>query len=430
MLKLFKYLKPYKYTIYVIIILTFTQTITQLFLPTLMSDIVDIGIENKDFSYIFKIGLIMLIVALLGAICVVYANYLSAKTAVGFGRDLRSKLFSHVQSFSLHEFDQIGTASLITRTTNDITQVQNVIIVILRMMLTAPVMCIGGIIMAVKKDSKLSLIILIILPLLVGIISIVAVKGIPLFKKMQEKLDRLNLVMRENLNGIRVIRAFNRDEYEKEKFNVANMELTNTATRVNKIMAVVMPMMMIIFNFTTIAIIWFGGIRINNGYMQVGDLMAFIQYIMQIMFSLIMVSLMFVFIPKASVSAVRINEVLNITPEIKDIINESIEDDTEIKGYIEFQNVTFSYPGAEEPAIKDISFKAGPGEITAIIGSTGSGKSTLINLIPRFYDIDNGSILIDGKSITEMTQDTLRKKIGFVPQKAILFNGTNSDNIK
>lgn len=393
-----------------------------------MSYIVDIGIANGDTGYIMKIGGLMLLIAGVGTICAVIASFLSSKTSMGFGRDLRGEIFEHVEDFSLEEFDQIGTSSLITRTTNDVTQVQQVTMMMLRMMVRAPLMCIGGIIMAISKDAKLSIIIVVVVPVIALFMTIIAKKGMPLFKIMQEKIDRLNLVLREKLTGIRVIRAFNRVDYEKERFNEANRDLTDTAIKVNRIMAAAMPAMMLLLNFTTIAIIWFGGMRVGDGDMHVGDLMAFIQYIMQIMFSLIMFSMMFIMIPRASASADRINEVLESVPHIEDPVE--AEDALKSGGHIEFKDVTFSYPGAEKPALSNISFNVEPEEVTAIIGGTGSGKTTLINLIPRFYDIDEGSILFNGVDVREMKQETLREKIGFVPQKALLFSGTIAENIR
>jgi ATP-binding cassette, subfamily B, multidrug efflux pump len=428
MIKLFRFLKPYRIPVAVVVVLTFLQTLSELYLPTLMSDIVDIGIVKGNTNYIIQIGGFMVLVAAGGSICAVIAGFLSSRTAMGFGKLLRGKIFSRVESFSLHEFDQIGTASLITRTTNDITQIQMVTFMMLRLFMMAPIMCIGGIIMAVSKDPHLSLVIVFSLPLLTGAIWLITGRSVPLFKVMQVKLDKLNRVLREGLTGIRVIRAFNRIDHEKSRFHEANQDLTNTAIRVNKIMAGLMPMMMLVMNFTTIAIIWFGGIRISHGEMQVGNLMAFLQYVMQIMFSLIMFSMIFVMLPRASASATRINEVLAIVPEIKDA--DVVKNADSRSGYLEFKNVTFSYPGAEQPALSNISFQANPGEVTAIIGGTGSGKSSLVGLIPRFYDIDSGSILVDGVDLREMAQETLRRKIGFVPQKAILFTGTITDNIR
>ncbi|MFB6367455.1 ABC transporter ATP-binding protein [Paenibacillus elgii] len=428
MLKLFAYLKPYRVPIAIVLALIFLQSLSDLYLPTLMADIVDIGVVQGDTPYILQIGGFMLLVAAGGTICSVAASYYSSKVAAGFGQRLRSSVFEHVENFSLQEFDRIGTASLITRTTNDITQVQQVLTMILRMMISAPMLCIGGIIMAVSKDAKLSLVLIVIIPVLVGAIFLIASQGIPLFKAMQTKLDKLNLVLREGLTGIRVIRAFNRAGHEKRRFNDANLDLTGTALKVNRIMGAMMPVMMLTMNFATIAIIWFGGFRIDSGDMQVGSLMAFLQYAMQIMFSLMMVSMMFVMIPRASVSAARIREVLDMAPTLND--PEQAKNGGTLKGHIEFQQVSFSYPGAEKPAISDITFKAGPGEVTAIIGGTGAGKSTLISLIPRFYDVAGGRVLVDGTDVREMTQETLRAKIGFVPQKAVLFSGTIRDNIR
>jgi ATP-binding cassette subfamily B protein len=428
MIKLFRFLKPYAATVVAIVALFFLQSMAELYLPTLMSDVVDKGIYNGDTSYIMKTGGFMLLVAGGSAVCVIIASLLASKTAMKFGRDLRKKVFERAESFSLNEFDKIGTSSMITRTTNDITQVQTVTVMMMRMMISAPLMCIGGIIMAVQKDKGLSWVLVVVIPLLVGVIGFIAAKGVPLFKAMQVKIDKLNLVVRENLTGIRVIRAFNRVDDEKKRFVAANEDLTNNAIKVNLIMAAMMPIMMLIMSLTSVAIIWFGGIRIDKGDMQVGAMMAFIQYVTQIMFSLIMVSMMFVLIPRAQASAIRINEVLDMEPEIID--PEKPDNIQKQRGYIEFKDVTFSYPGAEQPAINNISFSARPGEVTAIIGGTGSGKSTLISLIPRFYDIDSGNILIDGVDISKMTQEALRAKIGFVPQKAVLFSGTITENIK
>ena len=438
MIKLLKNLKPYRLSIMGVIVFIFLQSLSELYLPTLMSDIVDTGVVNGDVNYIVRIGGWMILIAVVAMISSVLGSYLAAKVATGFGRDLRTKVFTKVESFSLEEFDEKGTASLIIRTTNDITQIQQLVITMLRMFLRAPLLFIGGIIMAVLKDAKLSLVLVVILPILTITILLVAKKSMFLFKSMQTKLDKLNLVLREYLTGIRVIRAFNREVYEKKRFHKANFDLTETAKKVNLLMAVLIPLMMLILNLAIVAIIWFGSIRINNGGMQVGDLMAFIQYASQIMFSLIMVSMMFIMVPRASVSAIRINEVLDVEPKIKDPmipkesqleIENGIISEKDKRGYLEFDGVSFCYQGAEEPAIKNISFRSNPGELTAIIGSTGSGKSTLINLIPRFYDVTSGRILIDGVDIRELTQEKLHAKIGLVSQKVVLFTGTIAENI-
>lgn len=428
MIKLYRFIKPFTVSILAILLLVFLQTLAELYLPTLMSDIVDTGIVNGDTGYIMKIGGLMLLITALGTVCAITASFLSARTSVGFGRILRSKVFSRVEDFSLQEFNEIGTATLITRTTNDINQIQTVTFMILRMMVSAPMMCIGGIIMAVSKDRPLSLCIVVVIPVIIALIAIIISKAMPLFKLMQIKLDKINLVLRENLTGIRVIRAFNRIGREKQRFAEANYDLCQNAIRVNKLMASLMPSMMLVMNFTIIAIIWFGSIRIDNGDMQVGSLMAFIQYAMQIMMSLVMVAMMFIMLPRASASAIRINEVLETNPQIKDP-EETLSAD-KAQGILEFKNVSFSFPGAEKPAISNISFTARPGETTALIGGTGSGKTSLINLIPRFYDVDEGSVLVDGVDVREMSQKSLRAKIALVPQKSVLFSGSISDNIR
>lgn len=428
MIKLYRFMKPFTISIVAVLLLVFLQTLAELYLPTLMSDIVDTGIVNGDTGYIMKIGGMMLLITALGTLCAIAASFLSARTSVGFGTILRSKVFSRVEDFSLQEFNEIGTATLITRTTNDINQMQTVTFMILRMMVSAPMMCIGGIIMAVSKDRPLSLCIVVAIPVIIAIIAVIISKAMPLFKLMQIKLDKINLVLRENLTGIRVIRAFNRIGREQQRFAEANYDLSQNAIRVNKLMASLMPSMMLVMNFTIIAIIWFGSIRIDNGDMQVGSLMAFIQYAMQIMISLVMVAMMFIMVPRASASAIRINEVLETNPEIKD--PEEPHSLDKAQGMVEFKNVSFSFPGAEEPAISNISFTARPGETTAIIGGTGSGKTSLINLIPRFYDVDEGSVLVDGVDVREMSQKSLRAKIALVPQKSVLFTGSINDNIR
>jgi len=427
MIKLLKNLTTYKWAVLAVLILVFAQSMSDLYLPTLMADIIDKGVVTGDTAYIWKIGAVMLGITGLGALAAIAASYYSSKAAMGLGRDIRRKVFNHVERFTLQEFDQVGTASLITRTTNDITQVQQVVIMMLRMVVSAPIMFVGGLIMAVSKDAKLSLVIVAAMPVLVVSILLILWKGVPLFGQVQKRLDRLNLVLRENLTGIRVIRAFNRESQEKVRLTKANADLTDVSIKVNKIMAFLMPVMMLVMNLTVVGVIWFGGIRINNGGMQIGDLMAFIQYVMQIMFALVMASVMFVMIPRAAVSAKRINEVLEMEPTMVDAGTASADKE---RGTLVFDGVTFSYPGAEAPVLSDISFTARPGEITAVIGGTGSGKSTLVNLIPRFYDVTAGSIQVNGVDSQAVPQEELRSKIGFVPQKALLFTGTIADNIR
>lgn len=428
MIKLYRFLKPFKFLIAVVLGLVFLQTLSDLYLPTLMSDIINKGLIEGDTNYIVRTGGLMLLITAGGTICAIIATYISSKVAVGLGRIIRNKVFDRVESFSLHEFDKIGTATLITRTTNDITQVQTVTVVIMRMMISAPMMAIGGVILALQKDGPLTLVLAVAIPVLAAVLILIAFKGIPRFKLMQTKLDKINLVLRENLTGIRVIRAFNRSENENVRFDAANADFTDNATKVNRIMAFLMPAIMMGMNLTTIAVLWFGALRINSGNLDLGSLMAFTQYAMMIMFSLLMVSMMFIFVPRAQAASVRINEVLDTVPGINDPEKATtcgIE-----RGFVEFKDVSFSYHGAEQPAISGITFSAKPGEITAIIGGTGSGKSTLVNLIPRFYDVNSGSVLIDGVDVREMTQECLRSKIGFVPQKTVLFSGSINENLK
>lgn len=424
---LLKYMKPYKKYIGAIVTLTFFNALGELFLPSLMSKIVDMGIIKGDIPYIVKTGGFMLLVAAFSGASIIASAYLSSKTAMSFSRDLRKEVFTKVESLSLGEFNEIGTASLITRNINDIAQVQQVAIMSLRMMIRAPLMLVGGIIMAVSKNKKLSLILVGVMPFLVLLILAVGKKGFPLFKEIQERIDGLNLVIREKITGIRVVRAFDKVDYEEKRFDKANRDLTETNLKVTRIMDLMMPLLNIFLNFTIIAIIWFGSKEVDMGRMQVGVLMAFIQYVMLIMFSLIMVSVMFIMIPRAAASANRINEVLSIEPTIIDKEDAldigSIED-------LEFRNVDFFYGESEKKVLEDINFKVRRGETLAIIGGIGSGKSSLINLIPRFFDPSSGEILLNGINIKDISQASLRANMGYVPQKSFLFSGSIRDNLK
>jgi ATP-binding cassette, subfamily B, multidrug efflux pump len=428
MIKLLRFLKPYRMTVILVTILAFAQSIANLYLPTLLADIIDKGVLAKDTGYIWRTGGVMLLVTLGGTICAIIGAYYGARAATGFGKGIRASIFNHVTRFSLHEFDSVSTASLITRTTNDTTQVQQVMVMILLMLITAPMLAIGGIILAVHEDAQLSLVLVVAIPILVGAILLLMTKAIPLFQVMQVKLDKLNLILDEGLTGVRVVRAFDRVRSEEQRFDQANADLTDVAIRVNRLVAVLMPIMMLVLNGSSVAILWFGANLVNSGNMQIGALPAFLLYAMQILFAMLMVSMMFILLPRSEASAKRINEILAMKPEIADA--EQVKAPTELKGWLEFEDVTFSYPGAEEPAISQISFQAKPGQVTAIIGGTGAGKSTLVNLIPRFYDIDSGHIRVDGTDVRELSQETLRSKIGFVPQKAVLFSGTIAENIR
>lgn len=379
-------------------------------------------------AYILNIGIIMLLITLLSVACSVTVGLLAARTAAGLSRDLRQNVFKKVVNFSNAEFDKFSTASLITRSTNDITQIQMVVIMMIRMVFYAPILGVGGIIRAIDKDSSMWWIIALAVIVLLGLVGIVFSISLPRFKVMQKLIDRLNLVTRENLSGMMVIRAFNMQPFEEQRFDRANQDLTGTSLFVNRVMVVMFPAMMLIMNGMSLLIIWIGSHQVAQSAMQVGDMMAFLQYAMQIVFSFLMLSFMFIIIPRASVSADRIADVLGTEASINDP-DEPGQFHEPFKGTIEFRNVCFRYPGAEEDVLHDISFIAKPGHTTAFIGSTGSGKSTIVNLIPRFYDVTDGSILLDGTDIREVTQHTLREKIGYVPQKSTLFSGTIESNL-
>ncbi|RFQ33285.1 ABC transporter ATP-binding protein [Listeria monocytogenes] len=422
-----KRLKPYWLSITAVLVLTFGQVIGQLYLPTLMSNIIDKGVVTGDTNYIWSTGMQMLLISFASVILSVIVVYLASRISMGFGKDLRDKIFTKVEDFSLQEFDKVGTSSLITRTTNDVVQIQNVLYMMMRLMVMAPIMLLGGIIMAVGRDAKLSLIFVVVLPLLLLLVVILGGKAMPMFKSLQKKMDKLNRVIREGLTGIRVVRSFNRNEDELEKFEEANADYATTAIKVNRLLSLMSPLMMLLMNLTSIAIVWIGSIFIGNGDMQVGDLMAFIQYAMQIMMSFMMLSAVFIMIPRAGASAERINEVLDMNAEI---LNPENPKTSTPPAKLSFENVTFRYEGAEKPVIEDITFEANAGETVAIIGSTGAGKSTLINMIPRFYDVESGVVKINGIDVREMDQSSLRQKIGLVPQKAVLFTGTIASNMR
>ena len=428
MIKLLRFLEPYRSLLVLVLVLAIGQTAANLYLPNLMSDIVNNGIAKFNTGYIWRTGGIMTLVAIGGAVCAVVGIFFSSQVATGMVKTIRAQIFNKVLGFSLHEFDTVSTASLITRTTNDTTQVQQVMVMILNMLITAPLTLVVGIILALNQDVGLSWILVAIMPVLIGVVIFLLTRAVPLFSVMQSKLDKLNLILDENLTGVRVVRAFNREKHEEQRFDIANRDVTDIAIRVNQLIASMMPVMMLMINVSSVAIIWFGSIRVDQGKLQMGAMFAFLQYAIQILFALLMVALMFIMIPRAEASANRINEVLEMEPEIKD--PEEAKDTAQRHGYVEFQDVTFSYHGAEQPALSNISFSASPGKVTAIIGGTGSGKSTLVNLIPRFYDVDSGKILVDGVETREMSQEFLRAKIGFVPQKAVLFTGTVNDNLR
>ena len=428
MLKLLRLLAAFRGAVVVVLVLALAQSLGVLLLPRLMSDIVDKGIVRGDQRVILETGGLMLLMSSIATLCAIGGNFFAAKVATGFGRRLRGRIFARVEHFSVHQFERFGAASLTTRTTNDTTQVQQMLVMMLTMVITAPMMMIGGTVLALSQDTQLAWVLLAVMPVMAVVFFAILRAAVPLSQAMQTKIDRLNLVLGEGLSGVRVIRAFDRGAHQRERFDHANLDLTNTAIAVNRLTAFLMPALILMLNLTSIAIIWVGSHRIDAGVMQVGAMIASLQYAMQILFAVFMVTAMFVMLPRASAAAARINEVLDLTSEIVDGAAQT--PGAARRGVVEFRDVTFQYPGAEEPALTGVTFTAHPGEITAIIGGTGSGKSTLAGLIPRFYDVNHGSVLVDGVDVREMTQDDLRARIGFVPQKAVLFAGTVAANIR
>jgi len=390
-----------------------------------------VGIDTGKLqtNYILHVGLLMLLITILSAFSTIMVAFFGSKVAAGVARDLRKDIFTRVESFSIAEFDKFSTASLITRTTNDIFQIQMLLVIMIRMVFYAPVMGVGGVFKALSKSHSMSWIIALAVIILLGLIAVLYKIAMPKFMLMQKLIDRLNLVARENLSGIMVVRAFNSEEFEEERFDKANQDLTKVGLFVNRSMAVMFPTMMLVMNGITLLIVWVGAHQIQNSSMQVGDMLAFMQYAIQIIFAFLMLSALFILIPRASVSAQRIAEVLATEPSVKDPENPKSFDESK-KGMVEFRNVSFKYPGAEEYVLKNISFKILPGQTVGIIGRTGSGKSTLVNLILRFYDATEGQVLVDGVDVREVRQEDLRKRIGYVPQKSWLFSGTIKSNLK
>lgn len=427
MLKLLGLLRPFRALVAVVCLLAFAQSLASLYLPRLMADIVDHGIVRGDSRRILSIGGLMLVVAVAGTACAVAGSFFSSRVATGFGRLVRGQIFERVSRFSVHQFEHFSTASLITRTTNDTTQVQAMLIMLLGMAITAPLMAIGGVALSLSQDARLARVLIAVVPILAVIFFLIMSRAVPLFQQMQAKIDALNLVIDEGLTGVRVVRAFDRGRHESRRFDAANLDLTNTAITVNRLVALLMPSMFLMMNLTSVSIIWFGAVRIDAGGMDVGAMMASLQYAIQILFAVFMVAAMFVALPRAAASAERINQVLDVAPEVTD---PEQPHGPAAAGHVEFQGVSFQYPGAEEPALSGVSFTARPGETIAIIGGTGSGKSTLAGLIPRFYDVNQGRVLVDGVDVRQMRKDDLRGRIGYVPQKAVLFSGTVASNIR
>jgi ATP-binding cassette subfamily B protein len=421
------YLAPYRWPILFVMALLLVQAIANLYLPELNADIINNGVAQGDTDYILRTGGFMLGVTLALGVAAVVGVYWGAKVSMAFGRDLRSAIFRTVETFSQVEVNRFGAASLITRNTNDVTQVQTVVLLALNIMISAPILTVGGVIMALRQDVPLSGLLLIIVPIMGALIGAVMSRAIPLFQAMQVKLDRINLVMREALSGVRVIRAFVRTRHEEARFDEASLDLTDTALRVNRLFAITMPALMAIMNLSTVVVLWVGAYRVDSGEMPIGNLTAFMQYIIQILFAIMTAVIMFVQVPRAAVSAGRIRAVLDTVPAIWDPPTPLAP---ARRGHVEFRDVEFRYPGAEEPVLRRISFDARPGETTAIVGSTGSGKSTLINLVPRFYDATGGTVLVDGVDVRDLDRQDLWRRIGMIPQRAFLFAGTVASNLR
>jgi ATP-binding cassette subfamily B multidrug efflux pump len=425
---LITYLRPYRRPLAIVMVLVTVQAIANLYLPNLNADIINNGVVKGDTNYIIRIGGIMLLITLLLSVCAIIAVYYGSRTAMAFGRDVRSAIFRRVMSFSQRETNIFGTPSLITRNTNDVQQVQMVLVMAFNVMIIAPIMCVGGVIMALREDVPLSALLIVVVPLVIIVIGILATRALPLFRSVQKRTDRINQVMRETLSGVRVIRAFVRTQHEEVRFDEANRDLTDTSLRVNRLFAMMIPFLFGVMNLSTVAIVWFGAERIDSGGMPIGNLSAFLQYVMQILFAVMMAALMFVMVPRAAAAAERIQQVLDSEAELCD--PDVPADLPEPHGLVEFDNVEFGYPGAEEPVLCGISFSARPGQTTAIVGSTGSGKTTLVNLIPRFYDVTAGNVRVDGVDVRQMRQEDLWQLMGVVPQKAFLFTGTVASNLR
>jgi len=429
MFRLLRYLKPYIIQLIGLAFLVVGTVEATLQLPGYMAEIINNGIVKSDNALIFYNGFLMLAISFFGAACTTGVGYLAAKVATGFSRDVRNEVFSRVESFSLVEFDKFSTASLITRSTNDIQQIQTVMALLLRMVLQAPITGVWAVYKAYSLAPSLSWIIALAVAVLIGVIMVLFAVALPKFKILQKLVDRLNLVARENLTGLRVIRAFSNEKIEQAKFEKANVDLTQANLFVNRLMVITQPVMMLLLNLVSVFIVWVGAHLIDAGNLEIGNMIAFMQYAMQVIMAFLMISMVFIMIPRASVSAARVNEVIETEPTIKDPVN-PISVENFHGGTVLFKNVTFCYPGANTPVLEDITFKANSGETTAFIGSTGSGKSTLINLIPRFHDINSGEIFLDGVDIREYRLEDLYAKIGYVPQKGVLFSGTIKSNIK
>ena len=422
------FVPPYRREVTIVLVLVVIQTVANLYLPNLNADIINNGIAKGDVAYIWRTGAVMLAITLVNGIISIAAVYWASLASMGLGRDLRAAVFGRVQQFSEREMNRFGTASLITRNTNDVQQIQLVLQIALTLLAAAPIMAVGGVIMALREDVQLSALLIVVVPVMGALIGFMLVKAVPLFRSMQAKIDRITRILREQITGVRVIRAFRRTEYEQERFESANADLTGTALRVNRIFVLAFPALMAIMNLTTVAVLWFGGHLVDSGQMPIGNMTAFLMYIIQILFSVMMAVAMVILVPRAEASAGRILEVVRTQPSIGD--PKQPVTPPAATGYIEFRDVTFGYPGGEHPVLSDLDFDLRPGQTTAIIGGTGSGKTTLLNLIPRFFDVTSGKLLVDGVDVRDQQLERLWSTIGLVPQRAYLFSGTIADNLR
>ena len=422
------YLRPYRRSITILVVLLVAQTVGNLYLPNLNADIINNGVIKGNLHYILFTGFDMIAITVLVGVCAVIAIYYASRVAMGAGAQIREALFTRVQLFSARDMNRFGTASLITRNTNDIQQIQLFLQMALTMMVIAPIMCVGGIILAIHEGAQLSTLLLVAVPVMAVFIGIVMVKVIPQFRSMQRKIDRINEVLREQITGVRVVRAFVRTRSEADRFAVANEDLTNTALRVNRVFALMLPTMMMILNLSSVAVLWFGGRLVSEGSMPIGNLTAFLTYILQILLSVMMAVMVAILLPRAAASAERVQEVLLTVPEVSNPphpVRPLIQ-----SGAVSFDGVSFEYPGSERPVVEELSFTFEPGETSAIIGGTGSGKTTLLNLIPRFFDASSGRVLVNGVDVRDQDQETLWASLGIVPQAAYLFSGTVASNLR
>ncbi|MBT2549722.1 ABC transporter ATP-binding protein [Arthrobacter sp. ISL-65] len=430
---LVRYLQPQRRLLIAVVVFQLAQSIASLYLPTLNADIIDLGVATGDTGYILRVGSLMLFITLLQIACAVTAVYFGAKAAMGMGRDLRGAIFTRVGGFSEQEVTRFGPASLITRSTNDVQQVQQLVLMSATLMVAAPMLSIGGVVMAVRQDAQLSWLIAVSVPALLLGVGVIISRMVPLFRLMQLRIDAVNRVLREQLAGIRVVRAFVREDLETERFAGANADVTDTALRAGRLMALAFPVVMLVLNVSSVAVIWFGSFRIEDGSMQVGTLVAFLSYLLQILMSVMMATFMAVMIPRAAVSADRIGEVLetesSVRPPASPVVFAADTSRATARGELEMRDVGFAYPGAERPVLSGISFTAPAGRTTAVIGSTGSGKTTLVNLMPRLFDATSGSVLMGGVDVRELHPDLLWGHIGLVPQRPYLFSGTVRSNL-